>query len=409
YVAIAACGPWIVTSTGAVIHDSGGYGMLGLGHSPAAVLKAMNRRQVMANVMTPSASHRRFIIALKKELGRTRGECPYAGFVCLNSGSESMTVALRIADINAKSQTDPEGRHRGKPIRRVGLEMGFHGRTDRPARYSDSTLASYSTHLASFRDRTGPLTVEPNNIDQLEEAFAMADEQGFFIEAVCMEPVMGEGNPGMAVTREFYDAARRLTLQHDSFLIVDSIQAGLRAHGCLSITDYPGFSDCLAPDLETYSKALNAGQYPLSVLAMSGRAVEIYRAGVYGNTMSSNPRALDVASAVLDSLSDELRENIRDRGAEFVARLETLAGELGDAITGIQGTGLLLSCELNEQRYKCYGSNSTEEYLRMNGIGVVHGGKHSLRFTPPFAISSAEIDMIVNAVRDALLHGPRKT
>ncbi|MBT8137130.1 MAG: aminotransferase class III-fold pyridoxal phosphate-dependent enzyme [Gammaproteobacteria bacterium] len=408
YVALAACGPWIITTCGAVIHDSGGYGMLGLGHSPQFVLEAMNRRQVMANVMTPSLSQHRFVSALRQELGRTRGSCPYKGFVCLNSGSEAMTVALRLADINAKVHTDPDGRHRGKPIRRVALEQGFHGRTDGPARYSDSTLASYSEHLASFRDGGGPLTVEPNNIAQLEEVFAMADQQGFFIEAVCMEPVMGEGNPGMPVSREFYDAARRLTLEHGSFLVIDSIQAGLRAHGCLSVVDYPGFTDCIPPDLETYSKALNAGQYPLSVLAIGERAKAVFRAGIYGNTMTANPRALDVACAVLDSLTDKLRANIRQRGAEFAQRLQSLADEMGDAITAVQGTGLLISCELNPDRYKCYGAGSIEEYLRLHGIGVVHGGKHSLRFTPPFSISSAEIAMIVNAVRDALTNGPRR-
>ena len=35
YVALAARGPWIVTLKGAVLHDSGGYGMLGFGHAPA--------------------------------------------------------------------------------------------------------------------------------------------------------------------------------------------------------------------------------------------------------------------------------------------------------------------------------------------------------------------------------------
>ena len=35
YVAIAARGPWVVTLKGAVLHDSGGYGMLGFGHTPA--------------------------------------------------------------------------------------------------------------------------------------------------------------------------------------------------------------------------------------------------------------------------------------------------------------------------------------------------------------------------------------
>ena len=38
YVALAARGPWIVTSHGAVLHDNGGYGMLGMGHGPDDVL-----------------------------------------------------------------------------------------------------------------------------------------------------------------------------------------------------------------------------------------------------------------------------------------------------------------------------------------------------------------------------------
>ena len=36
YVALAARGPWVVTLKGAVIHDSGGYGMIGFGHTPQA-------------------------------------------------------------------------------------------------------------------------------------------------------------------------------------------------------------------------------------------------------------------------------------------------------------------------------------------------------------------------------------
>ena len=40
YVALSARGPWIVTLKGAVLHDSGGYGMLGFGHAPKAVIEA---------------------------------------------------------------------------------------------------------------------------------------------------------------------------------------------------------------------------------------------------------------------------------------------------------------------------------------------------------------------------------
>ena len=41
YVAVAARGPWIVTSHGAVVHDNGGYGMLGGGHGPEEIIDAM--------------------------------------------------------------------------------------------------------------------------------------------------------------------------------------------------------------------------------------------------------------------------------------------------------------------------------------------------------------------------------
>ena len=407
YASLAAKGPWIVTLKGAVIHDSGGYGMLGFGHAPDQILEAMNRPHVMANVMTPNVSQMKLVVALRKELGHTRGAPAFQEFLCLNSGSEAVTVAARISDINAKTMTDPGGRHAGKPIRILALEGGFHGRTDRPAQYSDSTRKTYTSHLASFRDRDNLWVVEPNNVQHLHEVYERADREGVFIESFFMEPVMGEGNPGEGMTPEFYAAARKLTRQHGSLLLVDSIQAGLRAHGCLSIVDYPGFESVDAPDMETYSKALNAGQYPLSVLAMQSDTASIYRRGIYGNTMTTNPRAMDVACAVLDQVTDEVRSNIRSKGQEFLAKLGALKDELGGLITKVQGTGLLFSCELAKE-FKAYGTGSIEEYLRHKGIGVIHGGENSLRFTPHFRITSAEVDLVIDAVKDAVINGPRR-
>ena len=159
--------------------------------------------------------------------------------------------------------------------------------------------------------------------------------------------------------------------------------------------------------METYSKALNAGQYPLSVLAVTPRAEQLYRKGIYGNTMTTNPRALDVACAVLDAITPQLRANIRERGREAVARFEALKAELGGLVTGVQGTGLLFSCELAPQ-YKCYGAGSTEEWLRERGIGVIHGGANSLRFTPRFDTQSDELELLVSMVGKALREGPRQ-
>jgi acetylornithine/succinyldiaminopimelate/putrescine aminotransferase len=408
YVALAARGPWVVSLKGRVMHDSGGYGMLGFGHTPANIIETMSKPQVMANVMGPSLSQLRIVRALRKEIGHTRGACPYARFLALNSGSESVSLAGRIADVNAKLHTDAGGPHAGRIIKRLAVKGAFHGRTERPAIYSDSSRKTYSQHLASFRGENTLITVEPYSIEQLRQAFADADANGWFIEAMFLEPVMGEGDPGRAVPPAFYAAARELTKAHGSLLLVDSIQAGLRAHGVLSIVDYPGFEGLEAPDMETYSKALNGGQYPLSVLAVTERTAALYRKGVYGNTMTANPRAMDVAATVLGALTPELRANIRGKGQEFLDKLNLLKDEMGGMITKVQGTGLLFSCELDAS-FKCYGTNSTEEFMREHGIGVIHGGTNSLRFTPHFAITSEEVDLVVEHVRHALLNGPRKS
>jgi acetylornithine/succinyldiaminopimelate/putrescine aminotransferase len=170
----------------------------------------------------------------------------------------------------------------------------------------------------------------------------------------------------------------------------------------LSITDYPGFQELDPPDIESYSKALNAGQYPLSVLALSDACAQAYRRGLYGNTMTSAPRAMDVGVTVLDLLTDELRENIRVRGRELLAGLAGLVDDTDGAVLGAQGTGLLLSCELHE-RYVVFGSDSVEDRLRRLGLAVIHGGKHSLRFTPVFDISEKEVELIVDLTREAIV------
>jgi acetylornithine/succinyldiaminopimelate/putrescine aminotransferase len=377
--------------------------MLGFGHSPSAPIEAMGQPWVMANVMSPSFSHLRLTEKLKKEVGHRRGHCPFSQFICMNSGSESVTVASRFSDINAQKHTAPGARHEGKTVKFLALQGAFHGRTDRPAQLSDSSLPKYRKHLYSFNKRTNLVTIPPNDVAALHQAFADAERDGVFFESMFIEPVMGEGNPGMAITPEFYSAARNVTRENGTLLLVDSIQAGLRTHGMLSVVDYPGFEQLDAPDMETYSKALNAGQYPLSVLALNESTAAMYAKGVYGNTMTCNPRALEVACTVLDSLNDDLRANISDRGAEMVEVLNALKAELPNTITKVQGTGLLLSAELNGDIYTVVGFGGVEEYCRVNGIGVIHGGTNSLRFTPHFELSSKEIKLIVSVVKDALI------
>ena len=143
--------------------------------------------------------------------------------------------------------------------------------------------------------------------------------------------------------------------------------------------------------METWSKAINAGQYPLSVLGMNDRAASMYVVGIYGNTMTTNPRALETAVAVLEQITPELRKNIKDRGEEFVMKLKLLADELPGTITKVQGTGLLLSAELEPSKFPVVGFDAVEPWCRRRGLGVIHGGHNALRFTPHFRITSKKL------------------
>eukprot|EP00392_Amoebophrya_sp_AT5.2_P005962 g5972.t1 len=285
YVPLAAKGPWIVTMYGAVLHDNGGYGMLGFGHSPTAVLEAMSEDVVMANIMTPALGQKKFIDALQREIGHNRPDgCPYSGFLLMNSGSEGNSVADRIMDIHTGDvMARPE--NAGKKVKCIALKGCFHGRTYRPALWTDACHERYESAgvysiMKSYKEEYCWIC-EVNDVQHLEKLFQNAKTQSVFIEAMFLESVMGEGNPGVAITPEFYKAARRLTLEHESMLLVDNIQAGIRATGNLSIVDYPGFEVLGSPDFEVYSKAIiKSDSLPFSkeirheALKLMGKEVE---------------------------------------------------------------------------------------------------------------------------------------
>jgi 4-aminobutyrate aminotransferase-like enzyme len=118
---------------------------------------------------------------------------------------------------------------------------------------------------------------------------------------------------------------------------------------------------------------------------------------------------LETAVAVLDRVTPELRQNIKDRGVEFVSKLRDLADEIPGTITEVIGTGLLLSAELDPEKLPVVGFGCVEEWCRNNGLGVIHGGQNALRFTPHFAITTEEIDMILGILREAFLTFTSKT
>ena len=390
YVPLAAKGPWILSNEGKIIYDTGGYGMLGFGHSPEWALNILGKEHVMANVMTPSFEQSILTNKLKEIIGNP---CPYEKFAFLNSGSEAMELAGRIIDTIGKKKNAK------KMSKSIVLKDSFHGRTTNASLFSDSCSNLYKNTLKSFQYHNIVEAVEINNLDELKNKINDILNNGFELDAIIMEPVMGEGRPGIALNPEFYKLARLQTRELHSVLLIDSVQAGIRTNGCLSVVDYPSLKGCEAPDMEVFSKAINSGMYPLSVLALKKEVSEKYQVGTYGNTMSANPKALDIGFETLNRLDKNVSKNIVEQGKNFVNMLNALKKLYPGVIEEVSGTGLLIAAHINK-KYDVVGENGLEINCRKRGLNVIHGGKNALRFTPYFLINKKEIELIKYILKD---------
>jgi acetylornithine/succinyldiaminopimelate/putrescine aminotransferase len=94
--------------------------------------------------------------------------------------------------------------------------------------------------------------------------------------------------------------------------------------------------------------------------------------------------------------------NIITRGKELLEKFQALQKEMPETITRVEGTGLLVAVHVKKD-IPVVGANGLETRMRRMGINVIHGGENALRFTPHFAINSAEIDLIVAVTRKAIL------
>lgn len=388
YSPISAKGPWIITQNGAILYDVGGYGMLGFGHSPEWCLDILKKPHVMANIMTPNIMQKKITEVLQQKIGMNRnGACPYSHFSFLNSGSESMELATRISDI----KNDKKKNKNDKSIFLV-LKNSFHGRTGKVSTLSDSSKQTYQKYLKSFNKEIPVKTVEVNNVEKFKSVYDELVNQ-YQIDAVLMEPVMGEGNPGIYLSRDFYNCVRNMTKLSQTDLIIDSVQAGIRGTGYLSVVDYPHLKNEEPPDMEVFSKAVSSGQYPLSILAMRENIFQRFQTGLYGNTMTGNPKALEIGYETLKRLDESLITNIREKGDGFKNMLNEISVNFPDIVSHVTGSGLLLALHINP-KYVVDKKEGLEYICRYNGLNVIHGGENALRFTPHFLINNQEINLI---------------
>ena len=299
-----------------------------------------------------------------------------------NSGAESIEACLKFSRAYAgRALTNGSG----KKYRVLAMDNAFHGRT---------LGALSATANQKYREPFEPLVpgfdfVEANNVADLEKKFTPD------VCAVLIETIQGEGgvNP---LKEEFYRAVRRLTSQSGALLVADEIQCGLGRTGqWFAFHQWIDPNDrAMLPDMIACAKPLGLG-IPMGAVILKENVAAAIKAGEHGTTFGGGPLACRASLEYFKIIEDEkLLDHIRETGAYFKARLESLKDL--PVVTEVRGIGLMLAIQLNVP-----GKDYVKKMLER---GFIINCTHDtvLLFLPPFIISNKQVDKTIRALREVL-------
>ena len=300
--------------------------------------------------------------------------CQRSGMACAffaNGGGEANEGMIKLA---RKWSFDKYGKGRGTILT---LNRSFHGRTI-------TTLAATGQEV--FHNYFFPFTegfryADANDLDSLEGV------AGHDVCAVMVELVQGEGGV-LPLDRDYVQKVAKLCAERDWLLLVDEVQTGIGRTGTLFAFQQYG----LRPDVVSFAKGI-AGGLPMSGILASGKCRDVFTPGTHATTFGGNPVCAAAALAVQDILTDELLEQVKEKGAYLRAGIEAL--ELSSLGT-TRGLGLMIGVEVKEGTNKELAARLVEA-----GLLVLTAGP-DLRFLPPLVITKEEMDKGLAIMKAAL-------
>ena len=265
----------------------GSWGPMILGHGHPAVLEAV-QKAALEGFSFGAPTERE--VELAEEIIR---HVPSMEMIRLvSSGTEAGMSAIRLA----RGATG-----RSKIIKFNGC---YHG-------HADSLLVKAGSGLATFGHATSAgvppevvqhtLVLEYNDVNQLEEAFALHGKE---VACVIMEPIAGNMN-FVRASVPFMRRARELCTQNGALLVIDEVMTGFRVALGSAQSIYaqaiPGFK----PDLTVLGKVIGGGMPlaafggPRAIMEQLAPLGPVYQAG----TLSGNPVATACGLATLREIA----------------------------------------------------------------------------------------------------------
>lgn len=332
-----------------------------------------------------------------------------------NSGSEANDQAVKLVWY----YNNQKGRPEKKKI--ISRWRGYHGvtiasgsLTGLPMNHAEFDLPIQNilhTDCPSFYHNAQPGEDEDafvsrlvGNLEQM-----ILSEGPETVAAFIAEPVNGSG--GVIVPPAgYFERVQEILRKYDILFIVDEVICGFgRTGNMFGCETYD-----LRPDIMTVAKALSSSYLPISATLVSE---EIHQAmiaqsaklGVFshGVTYAGHPVCAAVAVETLKIYDErDIVSHVKKVSPHFLARLHALADH--PMIGETRGVGLIGAIELtsNKVTKAPFDPNlgigaKVQSQAMKNGV-IVRALRDAVAFCPPLIITEEQIDMLFDAVEDAL-------
>lgn len=308
-------GAYIVDADGKRYIDYiGSWGPMILGHGHPAVIEAV-QRAVMEGLSFGAPTERE--IELAEEILQLVPSCEQVRLV--SSGTEATMSAIRLA--------------RGATGRNtfIKFEGCYHGHTDALLVKAGSGLATFGHPTsAGVPEATAQhtLVLEYNNVEALEEAFALYGPE---LACVIVEPIAGNMN-FVRASVPFMTRLRELCTASGALLVLDEVMTGFRVDLRSAQGHYADLIPGFKPDISVFGKVIGGGM-PLAAFGASREIMKhlaplggVYQAG----TLSGNPVATACGLATLREIRKPgFFEALSARTRRLVDGLSSIAREQG--------------------------------------------------------------------------------
>jgi putrescine aminotransferase len=358
----------------------GGYGVYLLGHRHPRVVRAVEhqlKRYALHSqeLIDPLRGYLSKLVAMI-----TPGDLQHSYLV--NAGTEANEMALKLARLAT-----------GKKCF-IATEKGFHGKT----------MGSLSaTGKGVYRTPYLPLVpgfqhVPYGDADAVEEAIRQLILTGETVAGVIVEPIQGEGGINIPPP-DYLPRLREICDRYECLLIVDEIQTGMGRTGKLFGVDHSG----VVPDIMTLGKAFGGGVAPIACMVAKRKwwgKMEDNPFILGSSTFGGNPLCASAAIAAIHTvMAERVPEVAAEKGDYLLNGLRTLQARYPHVLKDVRGKGLLIGMEFpgHEDGYRIAKTMFRHRVL----VGGTLNNAQVIRIEPPFVISQAQMDHVLNALEDA--------